>query len=569
LLLTGTPSFNDAGILNLQMIASDGQLSTAQNFVLNIENVNQIPTGSPTAQLASLIKGASSYTLLDKDLLQGFSDTDGDTLSIANLRADHATFLNNNNGSYTLTIPANYDGLVTVSYDVIDGLGGSLAATQTFSVIVDTIGTTGADTLVGNQHDDIYLVNHRRDVVLEADVNGGIDTVKASLSYILGDNIENLILTGRDALAGTGNEFNNVLTGNDGKNRLNAGLGNDTLYGGAGSDTLDGGVGADQMFGGTGNDTFFVDSLEDLVVEFANEGYDTVNSFISYTLTANVERLNLENASGQINGTGNDLDNTLNGNNQANYLIGGLGNDILQGLGGADTLEGGVGDDIYYIDNLGDIVIELAQEGIDKVTSSISYTLAANVEQLYLTGNDALIGVGNDLNNIIYGNNGNNSLNGAAGDDSLNGGLGDDSLDGGTGNDTLVGGLGNDTYYLSTNSGRDIIENGDSVGNDVLQLANGVSAEQVWLRQLGSDLEVSIIGTASSAKIKGWYSTDTSSQLDSLKLTEGNILLFSEVQTLVEAMAVFTPPTLGQTSLSLEQKAVLGTTIAIAWEVVS
>jgi hypothetical protein len=63
--------------------------------------------------------------------------------------------------------------------------------------------------------------------------------------------------------------------------------------------------------------------LADVVVEFANEGFDTVNSFITYTLTANVERLNLENAGGQIDGFGNDLDNTLNGNNFANYLFGG------------------------------------------------------------------------------------------------------------------------------------------------------------------------------------------------------------------------------------------------------
>ncbi|MFO1374097.1 MAG: calcium-binding protein [Agitococcus sp.] len=133
--------------------------------------------------------------------------------------------------------------------------------------------------------------------------------------------------------------------------------GNDTLNGGAGGDTLNGGNSADVMYGGTGNDTFTVQDIADVVIEFAN-GYDSVNSFITYTLTANVRRLNLENSGGAINGVGNELDNTLNGNNFANLLIGGAGNDTLQGKGGADTLERWLGDDVYYVDNLGDVVTE-------------------------------------------------------------------------------------------------------------------------------------------------------------------------------------------------------------------
>ena len=98
-----------------------------------------------------------------------------------------------------------------------------------------------------------------------------------------------------------------------------AGDGNDTLSGGAGGDTLNGGAGADIMFGGTGNDTFTVENAGDTVTEFADEGFDTVNSFISYTLTAHVERLILEGTE-SLNGFGNDLDNTLNGNNANNWL---------------------------------------------------------------------------------------------------------------------------------------------------------------------------------------------------------------------------------------------------------
>ena len=296
-----------------------------------------------------------------------------------------------------------------------------------------------------------------------------------------------------------------------------------------------------------------------------DEGYDTVNSFITYTLTENVERLNLENAGGQIDGFGNDLDNTLNGNNFANYLVAGAGNDTLQGKAGADTLEGGLGDDVYYIDNIGDVVTELANQGIDKVNSTVSHTLTANVEQLYLTGIAGLSGTGNVQNNIIYGNSGNNLLSGGAGNDSLNGGTGNDTLDGGQGNDTLVGGVGNDTYLFGVGSGRDIIDNKDSVGNDVLLLGTGITAEQVWLRQTGNDLDVSIIGTTNSIKVKGWYGTDPTSKIDSVQLSDGRSLLANEVQILVDAMAAFLPPTIGQTTLTAEQQNTLGTVITVSW----
>ena len=175
------------------------------------------------------------------------------------------------------------------------------------------------------------------------------------------------------------------------------------------------------------------------------------------------------------------------------------------------------------------------------MTSSISYTLTAHVEQLFLTGIAGLKGTGNSQNNIIYGNSGNNQLFGDVGNDSLNGGAGNDILDGGLGLDTLVGGAGNDTYVLGINSNRDIINNNDATGNDKLLFDAGVNADQVWLRQLGNDLEVSIMGTANSAKVQNWYS-NTANQLDSLQLADGKTLLANEVQTLVEAMAAFAVP---------------------------
>ena len=210
------------------------------------------------------------------------------------------------------------------------------------------------------------------------------------------------------------------------------------------------------MIGGTGNDTYYVDNVKDVVTELASQGTDLVNSSVTYTLGANVENLTLT-GSGVIDGIGNTLNNKITGNSNNNKLNGGLGNDTLYGLAGHDTLNGGIGNDTmlggkgndtYYVDNVKDVVTELASEGTDLVNSSITYTLTANVENLTLTGTSAINGTGNSLNNKITGNSGNNVLNGGAGDDIIYGGNGNDTLNGGSGADNMTGGNGNDTYYV-------------------------------------------------------------------------------------------------------------------------
>ena len=104
-----------------------------------------------------------------------------------------------------------------------------------------------------------------------------------------------------------------------------------------------------------------------------------------------------------------------------------------------------------------------------------------------------------------------------------------------------------------------------SIGNDILLLGAGIGSEQVWLRQTGNDLEVSVIGTASSVKVKGWYGANEANKIDSVQLADGRTLLANEVQTLVDAMASFTPPALGQTSLTTAQQNALGAVITASW----
>jgi Ca2+-binding RTX toxin-like protein len=231
---------------------------------------------------------------------------------------------------------------------------------------------------------------------------------------------------------------------------------------------LDGDAGADTMAGGGGNDTYVVDDAGDVVIELARGGLDRVLSSISYALAAGAEKLTLTGAA-EIDGTGNDLKNVLDGNSGNNVLMGLGGSDILNGLDGNDTLiggagaddmAGGAGDDLYVY-GAGDTIFEAASAGIDKVQSALSYILAANVENLTLTGGAAIDGTGNELGNVIVGNSGNNVLHGLDGNDRLNGKGGNDTLDGGAGADDMGGGLGADLYIVD-NAG-DVAEesNGD------------------------------------------------------------------------------------------------------------
>ncbi|SDY83474.1 S-layer family protein [Nitrosomonas sp. Nm33] len=284
------------------------------------------------------------------------------------------------------------------------------------------------------------------------------------------------------------------LLGMEGQDVLKGGSGNDSLDGGAGNDTLNGGAGADAMSGGLGNDSYTVDNTGDVVTENPGEGTDKVSSNVTYTLAANVENLTLRGTSA-INGTGNDLANILTGNSAANQLNGGAGNDTLDGGAGADTMSGGLGNDSYVVDNAADTIIENSGEGIDKVSSSVTYTLSANVENLTLTGTSAINGTGNGLANILTGNSAANQLNGGAGNDTFNGGGGNDTLKGGAGNDTLngntgtntlTGGSGKDTFKFATAGHIDTITD-FTVVDDTIKLENAVFTSLTTTGVLAAD----------------------------------------------------------------------------------
>ena len=383
-------------------------------------------------------------------------------------------------------------------------------------------GGTGADAMAGGTDDDTYFADDSGDTATEA-AGEGYDSVVSSVSYTLGANLEELVLAGSAAISGTGNALDNWLGGNDGAN---------LLQGLAGNDTLDGGEGADTMQGGTGNDVYIVDVAGDVVTESYNAGSDEVRTALaSYTLGANVERLTGLAATGQTL-TGNSLANVLTGGAGADVLSGGSGSDtaawswseagvtvdllnnvlegdaagdtlisienltggsgadtlsgtgaanILDGGAGADLLTGRGGNDVYLVDDEGDVVVEAAGEGSDEIRSLLGfYTLAGvdNVETLRFAGVGGFTGIGGDGNDIIFGGAGNDQLEGGAGYDMLTGGAEADDLIGGADGDVLDGGLGADYMEGGTGSDTYLV---DDIGDEVVELA-GEGVDQVQAR---------------------------------------------------------------------------------------
>jgi len=204
----------------------------------------------------------------------------------------------------------------------------------------DTINCNiGTDIMYGGTGDDTYYVDNAGDAVFERAYEGN-DTVFSSATYGLSDHVENLTLTGNDAISGTGNAFDNLIIGN---------RSNNYLCGGNGDDILKGGFGADTMYGGEGNDIYYVDDAGDVVREYAGANVDLVYSEITYILPDCVENL-IFNGTDAITGTGNALDNRITGNVGKD---GGLGTDTLSGGAGSDTYQFTAGNGSDTIDDAG------------------------------------------------------------------------------------------------------------------------------------------------------------------------------------------------------------------------
>lgn len=387
------------------------------------------------------------------------------------------------------TLSDNIEKLVLVDgSSAYDGTGNSGNNTIVGNAHDNTLdGGAGVDTLTGGQGYDTYVVDNAGDTIVEQ-VDQGNDTVRSSITWTLGNTLENLTLLGTANLDGTGNDKDNRLVGNAGDNRL------------------DGGTGADVMSGGQGDDYYIVGSSGDRVHEGAGEGNDTVERRYdtNLVLASGVENLIL--ADGITTGNGNGLDNTVTGNavadtlaglagddtvtglagddalfgaEGADHLDGGDGKDYLDGGAGIDTLTGGQGNDTYIVNQSGDVVVEQTGQGTDAAQATTSYVLAEHVENLFLmSGSGAINGAGNGLANYLSGNDADNVIQGMGGAD---------TMADGQGVDTLVGGTGDDKYVLTADAGTDVIDNSDG-GFDGIFFADSVTRDQLSFARDGNDL---------------------------------------------------------------------------------
>jgi Ca2+-binding RTX toxin-like protein len=480
LMLTGTAAINGTG--------------NALNNILTGNTANNVLTG-----------GAGVDTLrggLGNDVY--YLDNPGDTVSELMNEGTDTIY-----SSVSYTLGANQEHLVLNATTAINGTGNDLGNnlhSGAGSNVID--GGLGADTAVYSTASAGVTVSLALSTA-QATGASGSDTLLS---------IENL----------TGSNFNDILTGNNSANLLN------------------GGSGADTMVGGLGNDGYYIDNVGDVITELLNEGADTVYYYLNQhtTLGDNLESLYLF-GTGAVNGTGNALNNALYAGAGNNVLDGGLGNDTvsyayatsgvavslavagaqvtggsgsdtligfenlsgggyndtltgdatnnaLNGSVGADRMVGGLGNDVYYVDNTGDVVTELANEGtVDVIYANLDYTLGANVENLYLTGSAAVGATGNDANNVVYGH-----ANTAA--------------------NVLAGGLGNDTYYLSTSDS--VVENLNAGTDTVVAYVNfalGANTENLSsgvvtdLQLTGNLLNNVITGNAGKDGLSGGDGNDT------------------------------------------------------------
>ncbi|MFC3432113.1 MULTISPECIES: cadherin-like domain-containing protein [Sphingobium] len=420
---TFSPAANYNGLVSLSYNVVDGHggsTAATQDFVLDA--VNDAP--ALTGMAATLAHGTedTGYTISATDLLAGFSDVDGDTLAISGLTADHGTLADNGDGTWTFSPAANYNGPVSLSYSVVDGHGGSTAATQGFvlDAVADPALIGGVDT--GSVTEDAALTTAQGQLTLSdpdgptsftstsqsgtygnfsmgsdglwtyALLNGDADTnalnngdhpTETFVVQSADGTSHNVVITvnGHSDFAyvaptiftGTGDPNDNdsetvtganAQTGSSGPDTLTGSVNNDKIAGGAGNDIINAGDGNDsQLYGQAGNDTLNGGTGADKL--WGGSGDDLLYGYQAPAASSSA----LDGADDIYGGSGNDQ---IFGQNSADLIVGGFGADLLTGGTGADTFR--------YLDvrDTGDTITDFSQAQGDRIDLTALYTAGVN-----------------------------------------------------------------------------------------------------------------------------------------------------------------------------------------------
>jgi Ca2+-binding RTX toxin-like protein len=406
LLLTG--STNIVGTANAGNDSLTGNSGT--DTLIGSAGVDTLVAGSG---VDTLIGGTGTTTFV----INSASDVVQDTST---------TLINTLRSSVTYVLPTNVNTLV---------LTGTLAVKGTANAGNDTLtSNTAIDTLVGGSGNDTFVISNASDAVQDTSTSA-TNVIQSTVNFSLPTNVNSLIFTGSTALHGTGNSGNDSMVANTGADTLSAGNGTDTLV----SSVT--GTAIDSLVGGTGNDLFIVNYAGDIVTVGGTHGADTIQSSVSYAASANVANLTLTGTAA-LAGTGSALAGKITANSGADTLTAG---------GGADTLVGGSGNDAFVVNSASDVVQDTSATATNILSSSVSYTLVANVNRLILTGTAALVGTANSGNDTLTANTGADTLISGAG----------------AAVDSLVGGTGANLFVV--NNASDIVNVGSTHGVDTIQ----------------------------------------------------------------------------------------------------
>ena len=377
----------------------------------------------------------------------------------------------------------------------------------------DLEGRTGDDVLEGRGGDDELAGEEGNDLL---DGGAGSDVVFGG--------------PGNDTVFG-GDDDDYGLDGGSGDDEIDGGAGDDFLYGRAGDDVLRGRGGNDEIWGGSGDDTIDGGAGFDFA-RYDDDGEDEAGRVFQAVVINLAEGFAIDGWNGRDTlidierASGSELGDTIIGNDADNVLDGG---------GGADEMRGGAGRDTYFVDDIGDQVIESGnvalqaymfatrarqRDGaigdaiqdfdvggdVDTVISTISYALSDFVENLTLGGDQEIDGTGNELDNVVIGNRADNVLTTSAGDD-----------------DRLSGGAGDDLFVVNKSIGKTRIKDLVS-GSDLVDLGEFTGDGGAGSLQVGSVASTLVIENASggTVAIRGFLVAN-SNPIPSIDFGEGPV----------------------------------------------
>ncbi|MBL0075973.1 MAG: hypothetical protein IPP41_08565 [Rhodocyclaceae bacterium] len=489
--------------------------------------------------------------------------TSGDNLDFSTTELIGVAAIESGDGNDTVTGSAGDDFIIGgLGSDVLAGGAGNdrfkIEGTDASYDRVD--GGDGFDQIIGGSNNDDFRFYQFNGANTVERIDGG-----AGSNRIVGT-------TSGDNLDFSSTELMGIAS-------IESGDGNDTVTGSAGNDLIVGGTGSDVLAGGAGNDHFNIEGVDagyDRVS--GGDGFDQIIGgsgsddfrFYQFNGVNTVERIDGGLGINRIVGTtsGDNLDfsatnligiASIDGGDGNDTVTGGAGDDVIVGGLGSDVLAGGSGNDRF--------IIEDADAGYDRISGGDGFDqivggLSNDDFRFYqFNGVNTVerIDGGLGINRIVGTTSGDNldfsatelfgiaSIESGDGNDLVNGSFGNDIIVGGKGNDTLSGGIGNDTYVFARGDGSDTIkENDATVGNaDAIQFLAGITSDQIWLRHVGNNLEVSVIGTGDKLVIKDWYLGD-SYHVEQFKTADSKILTDDDVENLVQAMSPFVPPAMGE-----------------------